>query len=377
VLAWISKWLETAGSTRFPFQAYPQQGEQGHYDLSQLGVLADDGSIRIALAGDWGTGTDVAQQVANSMVAGNPSPELTIHLGDIYYVGTGSEVQENCLGVNGQYQGVFWRSGTKGSFALNGNHEMYSGGIPYVNDFLPTLGIPGSQDKTQLRSYFCLETPQWRIIAIDTGYNSDTIGGDCSLEQPLLDWLQNVVNPINNPKATVVLSHHQWFSGFGDGDYPKPAQQIAPFFKNQQIVWLWGHEHRLSIFYPYTSTANHFTCYARCIGHGGMPLELASAAYPTPDDPQLVEYWDNPSVHPERFHQLPDGTEIGTNGYAMVTIQGANLTIEYLDADGASILKEGFTAGGGENWDGTLMRTVISDPQILNKMLYPQRGINS
>jgi hypothetical protein len=108
-----------------------------------------------------------------------------------------------------------------------------------------------------------------------------------------------------------------------------------------------------------------------------MPLELASAAYPTPDDPQLVEYWDNPSVHPERFHQLPDGTEIGTNGYAMVTIQGANLTIEYLDADGASILKEGFTAGGGENWDGTLMRTVISDPQILNKMLYPQRGINS
>ena len=375
VFAWISNWLETVGSTRFAFEPYPQQGEQGRYDLSELGLLAADGSIQIAMAGDWGTGTDVAQQVANSMVSNDPA--LTIHLGDIYYVGLDSEVQENCLGVNGQYQGVFWRPGTKGSFALNGNHEMYSGGNPYVKDFLPTLGIPTSQDKQQLRSYFCLEAPQWRIVAIDTGYNSDTIGGDCSLEPPLLDWLQNVVNPIQNPKPTVILSHHQWFSGFGDGDYPKHAQQIAPFFKNQQVIWLWGHEHRLAIFYPYQSTANHLTCYARCIGHGGMPLELASAAYPSPDDPQLVEYWDNPSLHPERFPTLSDGTQVGTNGFAVMTIQSATLTIEYLDADGTSILKEAFTPGGGENWDGNLIRTVINDPQILNRMIYPQRGVGT
>ena len=369
IFPWIANWLKTAGSTRFSFDPYPATGEQGHYDLS--GLLAADGSIRIGLAGDWGTGTDVADQVAKSMVSTNP--ELTIHLGDIYYVGTGEEVQENCLGVNGNYEGVLWRHGTKGSFALNGNHEMYSGGSPYLDDFLPTLGIPTTEDRQQLRSYFCLEAPQWRIVAIDTGYNSDAGGGDCTLPQPLLDWLQNVVNPIGNPKPTVLMSHHQWFSGFGDGDYPKPAQQLAAagFFKNQQFVWLWGHEHRLALFYPYKSSGKTpLSCYARCIGHGGMPLEQASAAFPNEERVQRVEYWDNPDLHPGRFTKLSDGTLVGTNGYAMMTIQGASLSLEYFDADGSSILKESFTPGGGAAWDGTLTRTVVSDPGVLNKMIY-------
>ena len=367
IFDWITNRLKTLGSKRFAFDPYPATGEQGKYDLSSL--LAADGSIRIALAGDWGTGTDVAQQVANSMVSTNP--ELTVHLGDIYFVGTENEVRENCLGVNGSYQGVFWRRGSKGSFALSGNHEMYSGGNPYFNDFLPTLGIPSSQDEKQLRSYFCLEAPAWRIVAVDTGYNSDTIGGDCALEKPLLDWLQNVVDPINKPKPTVLLSHHQWFSGFGDGNYPKPAQQLAAFFKNQQVIWLWGHEHRLAIFYPYQSSRDHsLSCFARCIGHGGMPLEIASSAYPNEDDPQRVEYWDSPDVHPERFRKLPDGTVVGTNGYALMTIQGSTLSLEYFDADQTSVLKETFVPGGGAAWDVTLVRTVVRDPQILNQMIY-------
>jgi hypothetical protein len=366
IFPWITNWLKTAGSARHPFEAYPSQGDRGKYELS--GLLAADGSFRIALAGDWGTGTDTAQQVADSMVASNP--ELTIHLGDIYYVGTSVEVQQNCLGVSGAYQGVTWRHGSKGSFALNGNHEMYSGGSPYFTDFLPTLGMPSSQDKQQLRSYFCLEAPAWRILAIDTGYNSDTIGGDCTLEQPLLDWLKNVVDPLHNRKPTVLLSHHQWFSGFGDGDYPKPAQQIAPFFKDQQIIWLWGHEHRLAIFYPYKSPDTHLSCYARCIGHGGMPLEQASAAFPNQERMQRVEYWDNPDLFPHRFRKLSDGTLIGTNGYAEMTIQGSNLSLEYLDADRTSVLKEIFAPGGGATWDGTLVRTVVNDPHILNRMIY-------
>jgi hypothetical protein len=366
IFPWITNWLKTVGSERHAFEAYPETGDRGRYDLSDL--LAADGSIRIALAGDWGTGTDVAQQVADSMVLDNP--ELTIHLGDVYYVGTNNEIQENCLGVDGQYRGVFWRHGSKGSFALNGNHEMYSGGSPYFDEFLPTLGIPTSQDQRQLRSYFCLEAPKWRILAIDTGYNADTPAGDCTLEKPLLDWLGSVVDPVHNPKATVLLSHHQWFSGFGDGDYPKPAQQIAPFFKNQQIIWLWGHEHRLTIFYPYQSPGHGLSCFARCIGHGGMPLEPASAAYPNEERSQRVEYWDNADLHPDRFRELSDGTKVGTNGFAEMTIRGSNLSLEYFDADRTSILKESFAPGGGASWDGTLVRTVDSDPQVLNRMIY-------
>lgn len=366
IIPWITGWLKTAGNARHAFEPYPAEGDQGRYDLS--GLQAADGSISIAVAGDWGTGTDVAQQVSDSMVS--TDPELTIHLGDIYYVGLGAEVRENCLGINVSYQGVLWKHGSKGSFALNGNHEMYSGGNAYFNDFLPTLGIPTSKDKQQLRSYFCLETPTWRIVAIDTGYNSDTLRGDCTLEQPLLDWLQKVVDPINRLKPTILMSHHQWFSGFGDGDYPKPAQQLAHFFKDQQIVWLWGHEHRLAIFYPYTSKDHGLSCYARCVGHGGMPVEIASAAYPNQDDPQRVEYWDNPDLHADRFRTLADGTRVGTNGYVLMTLQGSRLSIEYLDGDRTSILKESFVPGGNLAWDGTLVRTVVSDPHILTHMIY-------
>ena len=379
-LAWISSWLKAtyqtdigslfhAADKKHVFEAYPATGEQGHYDLS--GLLAADGSIRIAIAGDWGTGTDVSQQVADSMTANNP--ELTIHLGDIYYVGFDNEVKQNCLGQSTTtYQGVTWLHGSKGSFALNGNHEMYSGGNGYFNDFLPTLGIPTSQDQKQLRSYFCLETPVWRILAIDTGYNSDTISGDCKLEQALLDWLKNVVNPLQHPKPTVLLSHHQWFSGFHNGDYPKPAEQIAPFFKNQEVVWLWGHEHRLALYYKYRDPDTHLTAYGRCVGHGGMPMEMPDASdYPSGERAQRVEYWDGlTDIYPHRFQTLSDGTLIGTNGYVEMAIQGRTLTLEYLDADRTSILKESFEPGGGANWDGSLVRAVVNDPHILNKITY-------
>jgi hypothetical protein len=97
---------------------------------------------------------------------------------------------------------------------------------------------------------------------------------------------------------------------------------------------------------------------------------MASAAYPNQERTQRVEYWDNPAVHPERFHTLSDGTLVGTNGYAQMTIQGSNLWLEYFDANGASVLKESFVPGGGAAWDGTLVRKVVSDPQILNLMIY-------
>jgi hypothetical protein len=103
--AWIKNWIAATYKTnieslfvptdkRHSFEPYPSTGEQGHYDLSTL--MAPDHSIRIALAGDWGTGTDEAQTIADNMVTVNP--ELTIHLGDVYYVGFDTEVEENCLG---------------------------------------------------------------------------------------------------------------------------------------------------------------------------------------------------------------------------------------------------------------------------------------
>lgn len=369
--AWIKNWLVATYKTdieslvvpsdrRHSFDPYPQSGERGHYDLTAF--LEADNSIRIGLAGDWATGTDEAQVIADNLARTNP--ELTIHLGDVYYVGEQAEVEENCLGQDTPlYKGVYWPKGSKGSFALNGNHEMYSGGNAYFDVFLPTLGIPSSQDKSQLRSYFCLETPIWRILAIDTGYNSDTFLGNCRLEDAFMTWLQAVIDPVNNRKPTILLSHHQWFSAFGDGTYDEPASQLAEFFQSQDLLWLWGHEHRLSIYYKYKDS-NGISVYARCIGHGGMPVEIGG---PAPDCPQQVEYYD---ASPARIRTLDDGTQVGLNGYARMTLQDSTVNIEYFDINNTLLLKESFQPAGGATWDGTLTRTLVGDPGILQHITY-------
>ena len=89
------------------------------------GIYPIDDRVKIGAAGDWGTGTDEARIVAAAMKKSDP--DFTIHLGDVYYVGDSNEVRENFLGEKtSPYTPVKWPMGAKGSFALNGNHEMYA-----------------------------------------------------------------------------------------------------------------------------------------------------------------------------------------------------------------------------------------------------------
>lgn len=345
---WISSYLKYVFEHKFPFPTYPAGANNGIY---RINPAAGADAIRIAIAGDWGTGTDEAHIIARLME--DTKPDFTIHLGDVYYVGDAGEIAENCFGERAHgYDGVKWPKGTQGSFALNGNHEMYANGKPYFTTFLKALGINGDS-QGQTASFFCLEAQQWRILAIDTGYNSvgwpilgmipginriPFIGGDCHLEQELVEWLRNVVRPKENPKATLLLSHHQYFSAFPERNYPKPAEQLIEFLKGQELVWLWGHEHRLAIYNHYR-TSDGLAFYGRCVGHGGMPIELAK---PDASIAPLALY------DADRFHKLDDGTEVGENGFVIVTIQGPTLTLDYRDIRNESLLVERFviTASG-------------------------------
>ena len=75
------------------------------------------------------SGTGEAEQIAELIES--VAPHFTIHLGDVYYVGDEEEMKTNCLGqapVGSDVRGVCWPPGSVGSFALNGNHEMYANG---------------------------------------------------------------------------------------------------------------------------------------------------------------------------------------------------------------------------------------------------------
>jgi hypothetical protein len=75
-------------------------------------------------------------------------------------------------------------------------------------------------------------------------------------------------------RATIQLSHHNYFSNY-DTAYPRQAVQLKEFFAEHPVLWFWGHEHRLMIYKEYR-VGGGISAFGRCIGHGGMPIELPS-----------------------------------------------------------------------------------------------------
>ncbi len=359
VFIWAYNYLKFLFCPKHKFQDYRNSaGDNGVYVL-QTGVgpapQPDPASpVRVTLVGDWGTGTSEANEIAGHVT--DFEPHFTVHLGDIYYVGDAEEVNENCLGKKEPYEPirpVRWPLGSVGSFAMNGNHEMYANGNAYFNLFLPTLGIrtsAGGSPAGQKASFFCLENEFWRIIALDTGYNSlgfpflehipgirrlPGIAPTCPLSMPLLAWLRDVVKPSADNRGIVFLTHHQYFSAFEEG-YPLPARQLAAFI-NRPILWFWGHEHRLAIYGKF-GTPDGIQAYGRCIGHGGFPVTRGrQIANP---EPPLVLYDD-------RRYKIIDDTELGFNGFVNLTFKASRLSIDYRDIENRQLLEEEWEVDNG------------------------------
>jgi len=247
---WAWYYLRSRFGLKHPYPVY-MHPDTGIYEMSS----GKTNEIRIAIAGDWATNTADAFRVADHIAAHDP--EYTVHIGDIYFVGAPHEVAANFTA-----KGSAWVRGSKGSFAILGNHEMYGRGISFFRDLLPTLGIRANSGEYQGQGagYFCLETPQWRIIGIDTGYNAvglpliERLPGhtpDSRLPDSLVDWLKSTVKlgDAADRRGIVILSHHQYISAFGNGDYLVPAEQLAQVIgKNRPVIWLWGHEHKFAVY---------------------------------------------------------------------------------------------------------------------------------
>jgi len=346
VVPWVVKYLQYAFRRKHPFLSYPPSGERGVYRMAGAG---DPRGVKVSIAGDWGTGTEEASVVADAMMKFDP--DYTIHLGDVYYVADLSEIRENCMGQPREgYQGVTWPKGKLGSFTMNGNHEMYANGDAYFDYFIGSLGIPGSQDGRQLTSYFCLQNETWRILCLDTGYNSvgkpvlgqipilnkiPWIGANCRLEDAMMEWLRTTVKLKEEPRATILLTHQQYFSAFEEA-YTKPASQLMEFFAGQDVIWIWGHEHRWAIYDRFADGA--FSAYGRCVGHGGMPIEFAD---PKRKAAPALQYYDR------RVYKSYGDRNVGFNGFLNLSIQGNTATLDHRDVNNTSILVETFAVSEG------------------------------
>jgi hypothetical protein len=270
----------------------------------------------IALVSDWGADNASAQQVAQQMKMRNP--DYAIHLGDIYYAGQESEAK--------RFLYAFRDIASKRSFALNGNHEMYSGGRSYFGTVLPAL--------QQTASYFGLFNQNWQLLGLDTAYVDHVLTdpSDARLQNQF-DWAVDKLK--NAGRKSVLLTHHQPFSAYqpeqNDGvrlreDVSRLDLAIQPI---EIFAWFAGHEHRCTI---YDDDFNDFRF--RLIGNCCIP----HLPQQPPDDAPPV-----PFVAINKAERS-DGSGYAISGFVLLTLSGPAMKVEYINEDGSLFATENWSA---------------------------------
>jgi Calcineurin-like phosphoesterase len=295
-------------------------------------VLPD--SCVMALLADWGGDNDAAHTIAS--IVRKQKPDISIHLGDIYYGGTEYEC--------GLFLGMWpmrenWDDPksalrARGSYALNGNHEMYSGGEYYFNTVLPAFN--------QAQPFFCIENDYWRIIGLDTAYAGGRLKPQSANDPVTAQWNWLVALLQSKKKATILLTHHEPVSAH-HGEYEDSAQlrqDVADLLNLEGIGedavfgWFFGHEHRCAL---YKDTALKYN--ARLIGNGCIPHQVQREKVADPGCTE-VDFFNKKETAP--------GTNTAVSSFAKLTFMGPRLLIEYVD--------EHYWTWGAEVWDSSKAR---------------------
>lgn len=276
--------------------------------------------VTIAMAGDWGTGdwrtqynpapsTDVRTHMALL------KPDVSIHLGDVYYAGTSDE-EKHLLSQ-------LWPAGGVGSFALNSNHEMYSGAKPY---FKAIANAPFQ--KQGGCSYFSLENRNWIIVGLDSAYFSDEnslyingllfSGGKPTPQSEFL--LQKGAEADAAGKKVVVLTHHNGLDETGTTANTLFEQVMDAFPGSGPAYWYWGHVHAAAVYKPQGPAGT----LCRCCGHGALPWGQSSD----------LANSTNVGWYEHRPANDPDIPQRVFNGFAMLRLDGSNIQEFFYDENG-------------------------------------------
>ena len=299
-------------------------------DLAPVRLEANaQGTVRIAIVGDWGGGNALARGVMETLAS--LDPDYVIHLGDVYYAGTDSKGSPP--GEERDFLVDFWRRYGPAKdgrcFTLNSNHEMYSGARGYFDVALadPMFAAQGRY------SYFALEFGNWIIAGFDSAYYASSLtlflkgnlGGE---DDPQYDFLGEVAK---RGKKTILMSHHNPISYQGKKGKRRiwHRKQSALWKEVTRVIepdyWYWGHLH-LGAVYNKNSAARKVK--ARCIGHGcipfGVPRGLAKDA--------RVDWFSDTAFDDPDEDVHPRGASRAVNGFAMITLTENGIGEEFFRA---------------------------------------------
>lgn len=326
VIQCISRFVEWYGFGRQPvYRDWKKEGG-GDIEFGQVEwrMPAD---ARIAVIGDWGTGTDDARALLTRLVA-TCRPAVLLHLGDIYYSGTPRETEWNFARVISE---TFAEHPPRiPVFIIPGNHDYYSGGRGFYG-LLDTTNVGAAR---QAASYFCVRSDdaRWQLVGIDTAFN-DRVPGLAfdprytapSLHDNEAEWLSHKLEGF--PGRTLLFSHNQLFSAHSalngsKAGRPRPnvnddLERAVAGHVNRVALWMWGHEHNLAVY------EDGVEGLARCRLVGCSAFETV-----TGDDPYEVVYPDMP-YRKDPEVRLSQTAGMYSHGAALIDL--GRETVEYYE----------------------------------------------
>ncbi len=257
-------------------------------------IASTEKSLTLFMFGDWGTGlglaTEVTKRIGEQLSAADGARQMhVIHLGDVYYVGESDEYTERML--------PYWpqpavQSKAIGSWSLNGNHDMYSGGKGYFDTLLRQdfmLRWHGDE-RGEPSSFFLIEDADWQVFGLDTSWNLPSLGHAIFGRPTLKDYggqngtlteeqVKWMASRRNTAKGCILLTHHQ--PAASRTSEAQHADEAVAMLKNAGVyaqidAWIWGHEHRGVVFKPKAErTARRLKDapdFCACLGNAGVPV---------------------------------------------------------------------------------------------------------
>lgn len=331
--------MHTGGKPMYRSWRDPAHGN-GCYDYGVIDWKIPS-YAKVAIIGDIGTGTDVAAAVLVGALSFQP--DVILHVGDVYYSGTREEFKRYFTGL---IKTVFEAQGVSiPVYTLPGNHEYFTGAIPYF-EVLDENVLVNNEQQRQQASFFKIETEDggWQFLGMDTSYHGHFMGGPAEkMEQAVKDLHLDpakTYNPVIPPDMvyvrpdevdwhhyhlnahqgrTILLGHHQLYSfnqkvGVPQAvkdDKPDPLDYNRPgvntrlwkafgAYFDKVAAWYWGHEHNLCIFedsyrpegWPAASDAPDEVyktlAKGRCVGHAAIPVAEGETPYKVNNPVPLV-----------------------------------------------------------------------------------------
>jgi len=299
----------------FRFHNQPQFASGFIYELAEP---SPDTPLDIALFSDFGVGRYYSDYIAKQFR--ERRFPYAVHLGDVYYAGRPSEFRDH---FEKQVDPIldFTRV-----FALNSNHEMYSGGGPYFK-YMDKRAEHPSGIQQQQGSYFCLRSEKFQVVGIDTAF----FGQGRYREPRLIEWLQNILLEGRDAGRVNILLSADHPYAYGEKRLTKLLRSdLRSLALVERLVdlWFWGNTHYCALFNHKPEADDdipELPFVGSCIGHGGYPYDIQRRGKFEPAPMLFLE-------DQSRFPGTNVRRDKGNNGYCVLRLKAdGSMELEYWD----------------------------------------------